>query len=167
MPQQIRVELKRGEARWWLGVVAQVKPERWAFVFSFDPAKGVMHQREALGLAPELLAYLESQHVRAIHAHERGSGRLFVTATDVVRDLGVLTMESAEIGPRYHLALEHWHVTRADYRYPKWSGWPIKTLYSSGSAASSVSESQALARELRRPAAPPAEIQPALLEVGS
>lgn len=163
MPQQIRVELKRGDAHWWLGVVAQVHPGKWAFTFSFDQTKGVMHQREALGIAPELLTYLESVHVRAIHARERGTNRLFVTATDIVRDLGVLTMEHAEIGPRYHLALEHWHVTRPDYGPPKWSGWPIKTLYSTSSAASSVSESQELARELRRPAAPPPETQPALL----
>lgn len=130
MPTNERIELKRLQKQFWLGVIAEVHPGKWAFTFSFDAERGVLHNRAALGIAPELLEYLRSQGVRAIHALERQTGKLFVTTVDTARDLGVLTLESYVIGPRYHLAQQHWFVTTPDYRRPNWRGWPIVTLYS-------------------------------------
>lgn len=130
MPRNERIELKRQEKQWWLGVIAEVHPGKWAMTFSFDAERGVLHNRAALGIAPELVEYLRSQGVRAIHALERQSGKLYVTTVDRVLDLGVMTMENFVIGPRWHLDLAHWFVTNPDYRRPNWHGWPIVTLYS-------------------------------------
>jgi len=130
MPRNERIELKRGPKQWWLGVIAEVHPGKWAFTFSFDAERGVLHNRSALGIAPELIEHMRTQGVRAIHALERQSGRLYVCTTDTVKDLGVLTLENKAIGPRYHVPLAHWFVTPPDYPRPKWRGWPITTLYS-------------------------------------